>query len=150
MKLKTEHFVIGAAAVAGLATVVYFHSKHMHGFLGETGGKLPHRYSAQSGLQMGRLARRMGPGGSIQDSGITNVGQPDSGGVGWHAGGWGGHPHLDPGPWSYLTKRNENYTYSHPPTNRLLKPVGIANRKVRLQGATGLTRYLPGTTYTYW
>ena len=146
--MKTENLVVGGVLVAAVGAVgLYVHGQLKGKRAFEAAGKLPHRYSPQSGMQMGRLARRSGPVGG-GDSGITNVGQLDSGGVGWHAGGY--NAHLNPSPWSYLTARNENYTYAHTPTNRLLKPVGIANRRVKLQGATGLTRYQPGTTYTYW
>jgi len=149
MKVKGEHIAIGVAALAGVAAVVYL-SHHMGGGggggakarYGSAGSKIQHHPKAGDQYYMARLARKPGPPGE-GDSGITNVGQMDSGGVKWH--GWRASP------WSPMTEKNENYTYARTPTNRLLHTYQPGKLEhLKLQGATGLTRYLPGITYTYW
>jgi|SRR5215469_3823708 len=155
MKIKGQDVLkwgIGGGALAAIFYLIYHHGSTGLGakarYAGTTGGKIPHRYSAGSAYQMGRyaqanLARKYSPHPGEGDSGITNVGQYDSGGVKWH--GWAASP------WSPLTAKNENYTYARTPTNKLLhtyRPGKLEHLK--LQGATGLTRYLPGITYTYW
>lgn len=146
MKLKTGHIVIGGVLVAAVAAVaLYSGSKGHHmkaRYAGYGTGKFHPAPAVGDEKFRAHLARKDGPPGH-GDSGITNVGQYDSGGVKWR--GW------QASPWSPLTARNENYTYSHPPTNRLLRPAGAGKLEhMKLQGATGLTRYLPGITYTYW
>jgi hypothetical protein len=144
--MKTSHIVIGGVIAVGAIAALYA-SKHMmgggakHARYGTAGSKIQHHPKVGDQFYAARLARKGGT--PIEDSGITNVGQYDSGGVKWH--GW------QASPWSPMTAKNENYTYARTPTNKLLhtyQPGKLDHMK--LQGATGLTRYLPGITYTYW
>ena len=145
--MKTSHLVIGGVIAAAVVGTALYASKHMNMAKARYAGSGTGRFhpGPQSGdeLYRARLARKGSTKTPIEDSGITNVGQYDSGGVGWH--GWRASP------WSPMTEKNENYTYARTPTNKLLhtyKPGKLDH--LRLQGAVGLTRYLPGITYTYW
>jgi len=148
---NTGKVVLGVAAVAGAGLLAWH-----FGLLGGSRSmyaeyynpKAPRPASTLSGLYQAR-ARIARGNVSKGQSGITNVGQYDSGGVGWHAGGFGGSPKLDPGPWSYLTARNANYTLARTPTTRLLRAAPPGLPHMRVCGAMGYTSIPEGVIYRY-
>jgi hypothetical protein len=146
MKLKTEHMAIGALAITAIAgTAWYVQSKHRHALEAEYSAKVRHN-SRMPGLPYkSHLAMARGDV-SKGHPGISNVGI-DAGGV----GGWtaaGRKAGLDPSAWSYLTQKNENHTFSHTPSNKLLRPARIGQGPHKVQGAMGYTSYPWNAIYT--
>jgi hypothetical protein len=142
MKVKGEHVVVGVLGItAAVAGALYLKKHHKLAFAAKA------RHNPRTpGMQ---YRSRLAYGKTEKNSGIANVGI-DAGGVGgWTAAGY--KAHLDPSAWSYLTQRNENYTYAHTPTNRLLKPALLGtNAQHKVQGAMGMTYYPWQAVYTYW
>jgi hypothetical protein len=146
MKLKDEHVAIGVLAITAAVAGGMYLSKHKSLLHMADAARIRHNSRTPGMPYRSRLAH----GRTDKNPGISNVGID----AGWartrYPAGSGGH-NLNPGPWSYLTARNENYTYSHAPTNRLLKPALLGtNARHRVQGAMGYTSYPWQAIYTYW
>lgn len=143
MKLKTEHVLIGAGALAAVVGSAFILHKH-HAFAAESEAARIRHNSRTPGLP---YRARMAVGRTNMEPGVTNVGD----GTGWSPPTAAGYKAgLNPGPWSYLTARNENWTYAHTPTNRLLRPARLGvNAQHKVQGSEGYTSHPWNAIYTY-
>lgn len=149
MKLKTEHIVLGAVAVIGVVGgAAYLKQHHMLSLAARSAESEAARIRHNSRTPGMPYRARMAHGKTATNPGVANVGLGSGTVGGWTAAGH--NAGLNPSAWSYLTARNENYTYAHTPTNRLLRPARLGvNAMHKVQGSEGYTSHPWNAIYTY-
>lgn len=144
--MKSEHLLVTGLAITAAVGGYVLLKKHHHLALAAKARHRPRTPGQPYQSRMAVVGRKAGG----REPGVANAGDGHTG-DGWSPPTAAGYnAHLNPGPWSYLTMRNENYTYAHAPTFRLLKPAKLGlNAQHKVQGSMGYTAYPWNAIYTY-